>query len=949
MKAPPGLVRGIIASIATIAVFLYGVRNVAHFTVDDAGISYAYAKHLADGLGLVPVVGGAVVEGYSNPLWVLLLSVVHLVGLNVPPTAKYLGMLLGLGSVVLAMLTVQRLDDRTWRQASVRDLAVVVLLGLYPEVLFWMPSGLENGLFLFLLMLLVWMDLTEAKRCHWIPYSFLVAFAVAIARPEGALYGAAIGCIKFVHALTTRRQRHSFLVYAAGFTLCLAIYHSWHAWVFQLPFPNTYYAKSPGLSAEKLEAGLDYVWKHAQGSHAIWLSPLVLLGAFRHFRSKAPLLAVMAVALAFACFSGGDWMPFGRFFSFPLVPASVLAMAGVNDLSRLVTHIVWRSRKGSSYIASAGALAVATLWFQSQDGRLEKIRKDQWCHYCNRAADVRGIRKLQDSLDLPAASLVIHDFGAASWASSSRFRPYDFLGLCDHTIARSRSLLDERPSSAHRLLYQYLVHEQDRAPTFLYFPGSWWPELVKSTEFLEGYYKLPKKYLGKNHRRDGVFVVHRSAFIDFFPPVERFEFRNLDDHFTSLGVGLNGKNVAGGHLDVAVPLLKKRSARLGNSHVKIRLVGGDWTVPGPPHRLFRGVPGLARQWLSGEPYLVDASFRIPLASATPIHVELGLSVNGRRWSWHRMATVAAGAEHTWPARPTGRFASNLPGSTDPALAEVRAEASRVIFERYRRGDFARRDPALATRAEHAAKRLERRGDRQQAYLGYVLAAQMDRRRFVRWLSPLWSLRPLATNYDFVMELALLRRTYESGHPAWRRRLVRHYLDRGYLRRARYFAGRRDDSTTRSRAESWVARGQSADVVVWQDFEGDRIPAGWRTTGSGMALETVGLDDGMIRGHHGRRMLSSYKGKSRQRRGIITSPTIPAASAMSFAIGGSHVGVRAELLADGAVVRTVKGPGSHQLEVVLWDLDDFAGKSLQVRIVDDSPRAFIVADCFVLWN
>src|SRR3990170_4955426 len=49
--------------------------------VDDAGISFAYASNLANGYGLVAQPGLVPVEGYSNPLWVLVL--VPLIALRV--------------------------------------------------------------------------------------------------------------------------------------------------------------------------------------------------------------------------------------------------------------------------------------------------------------------------------------------------------------------------------------------------------------------------------------------------------------------------------------------------------------------------------------------------------------------------------------------------------------------------------------------------------------------------------------------------------------------------------------------------------------------------------------------------------------------------------------------------------------------------------------------------
>ena len=50
--------------------------------VDDAAISFGYARNWADGHGLVAFVGQERVEGYSNPLWVGLLALWELVGIH---------------------------------------------------------------------------------------------------------------------------------------------------------------------------------------------------------------------------------------------------------------------------------------------------------------------------------------------------------------------------------------------------------------------------------------------------------------------------------------------------------------------------------------------------------------------------------------------------------------------------------------------------------------------------------------------------------------------------------------------------------------------------------------------------------------------------------------------------------------------------------------------------
>jgi hypothetical protein len=86
-----------------------GLVYVAHaslfhsWIVDDAGISFAYARSLATGHGLVAQPGAAPVEGFSNPLWTLLLASCFGLGLFDP---LWTPKLLGLGFVLATVAVI---------------------------------------------------------------------------------------------------------------------------------------------------------------------------------------------------------------------------------------------------------------------------------------------------------------------------------------------------------------------------------------------------------------------------------------------------------------------------------------------------------------------------------------------------------------------------------------------------------------------------------------------------------------------------------------------------------------------------------------------------------------------------------------------------------------------------------------------------------------------------
>src|SRR5690349_9504157 len=92
--------------------------DVWAFTIDDAGISYAYAKHLAEGLGPVAAPGAPWVEGFSNPLWVALLVPCHWLGWALPEAAKWLGVALFGGLAGIGVACFALVERRPWYRPS---------------------------------------------------------------------------------------------------------------------------------------------------------------------------------------------------------------------------------------------------------------------------------------------------------------------------------------------------------------------------------------------------------------------------------------------------------------------------------------------------------------------------------------------------------------------------------------------------------------------------------------------------------------------------------------------------------------------------------------------------------------------------------------------------------------------------------------------------------------
>ena len=75
---------------------------ITPFFIEDSGISFAFARNIATGLGAVPFAGGERVEAYSNPTWTFLIAALYLFRVDPFFSAKVLGALFGSATLLVA-------------------------------------------------------------------------------------------------------------------------------------------------------------------------------------------------------------------------------------------------------------------------------------------------------------------------------------------------------------------------------------------------------------------------------------------------------------------------------------------------------------------------------------------------------------------------------------------------------------------------------------------------------------------------------------------------------------------------------------------------------------------------------------------------------------------------------------------------------------------------------
>jgi len=290
------------------------------FVCDDAYISFRYAKHWADGMGLRFNPGShRPVEGYSNFLWVALLAAIRLLGGNIVVAAPIISAASGL-AVLTILHTILR---RRFQLHPAATGMAVMCLAAFPPFAVWASSGLETMPFT-LLMLLIWWALLLKPGSPAPVLAGVVALGVALIRTEGLAWALLAGGL----AVWGRRLEGGRIAGAAArFLLPLLIgymvYFAGRYAYFGELFANTAYAKV-GLSLAGLTRGIDY----AVGFFLAFLTPLCLFvalwpGATPPRRAIMwPLFGMSLANIAYAIAVTGDNMAMGRI----LMPGLILWM-----------------------------------------------------------------------------------------------------------------------------------------------------------------------------------------------------------------------------------------------------------------------------------------------------------------------------------------------------------------------------------------------------------------------------------------------------------------------------------------------------------------------------------------------------------------------------------------------------------------------------------------------
>lgn len=299
-------------ALALVALYA-GLAWLVGYESDDGYIVYRYARNALAGHGFVYNPGEAV-QGYTSPLWLLLLTGAGAaLGPEVlPSAARVLGLVAGGAGVLL----LHGFAGEVMGERGARRLLAPALLAVHASWLAWGTGGLETTLYGTLLFAagFVYVRTLDGRGPLW-PAPLLFGLA-AITRAEAALPFA----VTVLH-LARRELRAGrapwggrvlglaalFLVPVAPWVLAAT------AW-YGSPVPNTALVKlDPGLGALRLGGRYlkDYVVRY--GVPVVLAPALLLLRPSRLRPWQGYVGLVVGVELAWTVWVGGDGLAFHRF------------------------------------------------------------------------------------------------------------------------------------------------------------------------------------------------------------------------------------------------------------------------------------------------------------------------------------------------------------------------------------------------------------------------------------------------------------------------------------------------------------------------------------------------------------------------------------------------------------------------------------------------------------
>ncbi|MBP2619132.1 hypothetical protein [Chryseobacterium jejuense] len=419
-----------------IAVILFSLGCFYYypFFSDDSLISLRYAQRFIEGKGLTWN-DGHPVEGYSNLLWVLAVSLLGKLGVDLILAARIIGILCSVG--ILGSILYYFRNKNIQREYI---FLAVALLATTPCFVVWAIGGLEQPLYVLLLTLIL-IEVSKIVNDYHFKTIYLLSFwlgLLALTRPDGFLF--TLLTSGFLLAIY-RKQKDQFIKIGFATAIIPSLFL-----LGQLAFRYNFYGELvPNTALVKVKVTIHHVLRGGFYNIKAFLATLVLsglgLGSLYYLLRNRNLfgyyLSLLTAAwVGYVTLVGGDIFPAFRHYYVVLILFVFSIIFGLHYFKK----INLTSKKVSwSFVF----LLIVNGFIQSLIIDNKRAVDERW--------EFRGM-KLGETLKktFPNQTLVAVT-AAGCIPYSSELPTIDMLGLNDYYIPRHPPKNFGRGSLAHEL------------------------------------------------------------------------------------------------------------------------------------------------------------------------------------------------------------------------------------------------------------------------------------------------------------------------------------------------------------------------------------------------------------------------------------------------------------------------------------------------------------------
>ncbi len=299
------------------------------YILDDAYITFRYAKNFINGFGLVYNPGERV-EGYTSFSWLMMIAAGMKFGLDPWMVSKVLGLFSGVGTIICSWWVYNRLSRLSYSWGSI---IVPLLLATSSFFCYWSIVGMGTIFFSFLLVLSLALYLKEGQSGH--PFSAYALSLLCLTRPDGYGYLVIFLAADVFTRVRKKRPIDRYCLQFYGIILLSSFcFIGFRLVYYGSFFTNTYYVKAIFPFESN---GLEYLLGFYRHYGILPLAALTVAVVWHRYflKGKMWILGLLVFAnWVYILYVEMDWMPNYRHHMYTLPLLFVLTALVINSLVR---------------------------------------------------------------------------------------------------------------------------------------------------------------------------------------------------------------------------------------------------------------------------------------------------------------------------------------------------------------------------------------------------------------------------------------------------------------------------------------------------------------------------------------------------------------------------------------------------------------------------------------